>query len=179
MGGIPLTSTSGIGLAVCMAEGRGLVEWIDPDGPVAQWNSAVAPEMQVDVGDRIDGFHVKGMKSMKKLIKGNEFLDIKNRAVVLQFTKPSIYTVKGKAPYGIQVKRKRFSDLTFFVVNSVLSTGSIEQWNNEFPHMQVSVGDVVREVNGVEGSSSEVQMMLASSSVEEKDLLVFHYPDLV
>jgi len=39
-------------------------------------------------------------------------------------------------------------------------TGSIEEWNKEFPEMPVFVREVVREVNGVEGSAAEVQKML-------------------
>jgi len=80
-----------------MAGGKGFVKGSDPHGSVAQWNSSVAPEMQVGLGDRIDGFRVKG-HGFRKLVNGNEFLFMKNRAVVLRFTKPSIYTVKGKGP---------------------------------------------------------------------------------
>merc|ERR1712196_379165 len=124
-----------------MAEGRGLVEGIDPHGSVAQWNVAVAPEMQVGLGDRIDGFKVKG-QGLKKLVSGDEFLHLTHRAVVLQFTKPLIYTVKGKAPYGMSTKRAPNSDKTFFVVSKISQGGSIGQWNEEFPNRQVSIGDV-------------------------------------
>merc|ERR1719502_2195254 len=147
-----MTSSSGFGLAVCMAEGcmaegRGFVERIDPHGSVAQWNSAVAPEMQVSLGDRIEGFKVKG-QGFKKLVNGNEFLHVKSRALVLQFTKPVMYYVKGKAPYGVGMLRKRNSDSLFFVVSRIRNSGCIKQWNKEFPDMQVSIGDVIREVNG-------------------------------
>merc|ERR1719502_1704325 len=143
-----MTSSSGFGLAVCMAEGcmaegRGFVERIDPHGSVAQWNSAVAPEVQVGLGDRIEGFKVKG-EGFKKLVNGNEFVHLKNRAIVLKFTKPMVYTVKGKAPYGIGMLRKRNCDKAFFVVSRVHPVGSMEQWNKEFPDMQVSAGNVPR-----------------------------------
>merc|ERR1712137_997573 len=176
--GIPVTSASGFGLAVCMAEGRGLVERIDPDGSVAQWNSSVAPEIQVDLGDRIDGFKVKG-QSLRKLISGNEFLELKSRAIVLQVTKPSTYTVRGRAPFGIAVKKRPNCDKAFFVVSSVLPDGSIERWNAQFPNMQVSAGDVIRAVNGVKGLAVEVQKMLGNEPDEEKEFLVFHYPNTV
>jgi len=176
--GIPLTLPLGFGLSVCMAEGKGFVAGIDPRGSVAQWNSAVAPEMQVDIGDRIDGFKVKG-HGFKKLVYGNEFSLMKNRAVVLRFTKPSVYTVKGKGRYGIDQLRERNSDRPFFVVSKVHPVGSIRQWNEEFPDMQVSVGDVLREVNGVKGSACGVKRMLTMNPDEEKRILVFHYPDVV
>merc|ERR1712007_292794 len=114
----------------------------------------------------------------KKLISGNEFLEVKNRVTVIQITKPSNYTMKGKGPYGIAAKRKLFYDKTFFVVSKIHPVGSVHQWNKEFPDMRVSIGDVVREVNGLQGSSSEVQMMMASNPGEEKELLIFHYPDM-
>merc|ERR1712137_262597 len=170
-----------MGLAVCMAEDRGFVEGINPDGSVAQWNSGVAPAMQICLGDRIDGFKVKG-QGMKKLIKGNEFLNAKKmrkRAVVLQFTKPSIHTVKAKLPYGLGWKRRLNSDKTFFVVGEVYPEGSIQQWNEKFPDSQVSIGDIVRGVNGVKGSASEVKKMMADDPDEEKELLIFHYPDIL
>merc|ERR1712137_1457214 len=138
-------------MGVCMAEGHGVVEGIDPNGSVAQWNSAGPPETQVSLGDRIDGFKVKG-RSLQKLINGDELSKVKSRAVVLQLVKPSIYTVKGKAPYGLATRRKRNTDKTFYVVSNVYPAGSIEKWNNENPDMCVSVGDIVREVNGVKGS---------------------------
>merc|ERR1712137_768957 len=116
------------------------------------------------------------MQYMKKLIKGNELLSVKSRAVVLQLTKPSIYTVKGKVPFGIGLKRHAYRK-TFFVVNTVYQDGSIKQWNGEFPDRQVSAGDIIREVNGVKGSETEVATMLAKGQNEEKDLLIFHYPD--
>jgi len=157
------------------AEGRAFVERIDPLGDVAQWNSTVAPETQVGFGDRIEGFKVKG-QSPQQLISGKEFLHVKSRAVVLQVTKPSIYSVKGKAPYGIGMKKRPDSDKTFFVVSHLYPTGSIEEWNEEFPDMPVSIGDIVREVNGVKGSAAEVQNMLANDPDEEKELLIFHFP---
>merc|ERR1712137_142704 len=121
---------------------------------------------------------VKG-QGLKKLVSGDELLYLKRRAVVLQFTKPSIYTVKGKAPYGISTKRAPNSDKTFFVVSKISQEGSIGQWNEEFPSRRVSIGDVLLEVNGVKGSASEVQTMLAHDPDEEKEILVFHYPDMV
>jgi len=172
--GIPVTSPAGFGLDVCMADGRSLVEGIDPLGSVAQWNSTAAPETQVRLGDRIETFKVKGQSS-QKLISGKELLHMNRRAVVLKVSKPSIYSVKAKAPYGIGWKRKSDTDKTFFVV-SALSPGSIEKWNEEFPDMPVSIGDIVREVNGVEGSAMEVLKMLASDPDEEKNLLVYHFP---
>merc|ERR1719231_394161 len=138
-----MTSTSGLGLAVCMAEDRGYVKWIDPDGSVAQWNSQVAPEFKVALGDRIDGFKVRG-RGLQKLFQGNEFLHVDSRAIVLIVAKPSIHTVRGTAPYGISRKQRTGSDETFFVVSKVHPVGSIPQWNEEFPDMRVSVGDIVR-----------------------------------
>jgi len=161
-----------------MAEGRGYVEGIDPRGSVAQWNSEVAPEIQVCLGDRIDAFEVKG-QGCQKLTNGMEFLHVKSRAVVLNVTKPSMYIVKGKAPFGLGIKRRPNFDKAFCVVNTVFPTGSIRQWNNKFPDRRVSVGDVVREVNGVKGSAVEVRRMLTDDPDEEKELLVFHYPDMV
>merc|ERR1719454_190018 len=172
--GIPVTSPSGFGLEICMADGRGLVERIDPLGDVAQWNGMVAPETQVGFGDRLEGFKVKGQSS-QKLISGKEFMHVKSRAVVLEVTKPSIYSVRGKAPYGIGMKRPD-TDKTFFVVSHLYPTGSIEKWNEEFPDMPVSIGDIVREVDGVKGSAVEVQNMLANAPDEEKELLIFHFP---
>merc|ERR1712137_582620 len=105
-------------------------------------------------------------------MNGKEFSFVKNRAVIIQFAKPTVFTVKRKLPYGIGAKRK---PKTFFVVSTVCPRGSIAEWNEEFPDAQVSVGDVVREVNGVKGSASEVKTMLAKDPDDEKDLLVFHY----
>merc|ERR1719284_974733 len=122
--GIPVTSTSGFGLAVCMVGDKCFVTRIDPHGSVAQWNSAVAPELQVGLGDRIDGFKVKG-EGFKKLVDGNEFFHLKNRSLVLQFTKPLMFTVKAKAPYGVGMLRKRNSDSLFFVVSRIQNAGSI------------------------------------------------------
>jgi len=158
-----------------MADGRSLVERIDPLGSVAQWNSMAAPGTQVGFGDRIETFKVKGHSS-QKLISGRELLHVTRRAVVLEVTKPSIYSVKAKAPYGIGWKRKQYHDKTFFVVSDLCPEGSIEKWNEEFPDMPVSIGDIVREVNGVEGSAVEVLKMLVNDPDEEKDLLVFHFP---
>merc|ERR1712007_307439 len=110
---------------------------------------------------------------------GNELLHVNSRAVRLQITKPSIYTVKGKAPYGVGTRSRLKSDKTFFVVSKVYPEGSIEQWNEENPDLRVSVGDVVREVNMVKGSLLEVKNMLAKDPDEEKELLVFHYADRV
>merc|ERR1712137_580166 len=123
-------------MGVCMAEGHGVVEGIDPNGSVAQWNSAGPPESQVSLGDRIDGFKVKG-RSLQKLINGDELSKVKSRAVVLQLVKPTIYTVKGKAPYGLGTRRKPNTDKTFYVVGNVYPEGSIEKWNNENPDMCV------------------------------------------
>jgi len=114
--------------------------------------------------------------SSRKLISGQELLHMKSYAVVLEVNKPSIYSVKGKAPYGIGMKRKPDDDKTFFVVSHLYPEGSIAKWNEEFPNMPVSIGDIVREVNGVQGSAAEVQKMLATDPDEEKDLLVFHFP---
>merc|ERR1712007_68856 len=144
----------------------------------AQWNSEVAPEIQVCLGDRIDAFEVKG-QGLQKLSSGMEFLHVKSRAVVLKVSRPSIYIVKGNAPFGVGMKRRPNFDKTFYVVSTVFSVGSIQQWNKEFPDRQVSAGDVVREVNGVKGSAIEVQKMLENNPDEEKELLVFHYPDMV
>merc|ERR1712137_1279973 len=157
-----------------MADGRGLVERIDPLGSVARWNSMAAPENQICFGDRIEGFKVKGQSS-RNLISGKEFLKVKSRAVVLEVTKPSIYGVKANAPYGIGMMRPD-KDKTFFVVSHIYPTGSIEKWNEEFPDMLVSIGDIVREVDGIKGSAAEVQRMLANEPDEEKELLVFHFP---
>merc|ERR1719240_891206 len=169
--GIPTTLTPHFGLALCVFEGKGYVEGIDPHGSVGQWNSEVAPEIQVCIGDRINAFEVKG-QGLQKLTSGKEFLYVKSRAIVLKVTKPSIYTVKGKSPFGLGMKLRLDSHKTFFVV-------SIQQWNKEFPDRQVSAGDVVREVNGVKGSAGEVLKMLANDPDEEKELLVFHYPNMV
>merc|ERR1712007_118747 len=134
--------------------------------------------MQVGLGDRVEGFKVKG-GGFKKLVDSNDFLHLKNHAIVLKFTKPLVYTVKGKAPYGIGVSRKPNSDKSFYVVSKVLPVGSMQQWNKEFPDMQVSIGDVLREVDGVKGNACEVHTMLASDPDEEKEIWVFHYPDMV
>merc|ERR1712007_122891 len=139
---------------------------------------ATGPENQVALGDRIDGFKVKG-RGFKKLSHGNELLHVKSRAVVLQVTKPLIYTIKAKAPYGVGMRRRPNHDKAFFVVSIVYTAGSIRQWNEENPDMRVSVGDIVTEVNGVRCSAIEVNNMLLSDPDEEKELLVFHYPDMV
>jgi len=173
--GIPVTSASGFGLDVCMVEGRGLVERIDPLGAVAQWNTMAAPETQIGLGDRIEGFKVKGQSS-QKLISGKEFSHVTSSRVLLEVTKPSIYSVKAKAPFGIGMKRRANSDKTYFVVSHLNPTGSIEEWNKEFPEMPVSIGDIVREVDGVQGSAAEVQQMLANDPDKEKALLIFHFP---
>jgi len=94
-------------------------------------------------------------------------------------TKPSIYTVKGKGPFGIGVLSKRNSNETFLVVSKVFPGGSIDQWNKEFPNKQVSSGDTLRAVNGVTGSACKVIEMLAMNPEEEKKILVFHYPGMV
>jgi len=65
------------------------------------------------------------------------------------------------------------------VVSEVHPAGSIKKWNEKFPDMQVSVGDVLREVNGVKGSECGVQTMLADDPFQEKEILVFHYADVV
>merc|ERR1712007_94326 len=109
------------------------------------------------------------------MISGKELLHVKCRAVVLKVTKPSIYIVKVKAPYGIGLKGKADKDKSFFMVSALYREGSIEKWNEEFPDMPVSIGDIVREVNGVKGSAAEVKKMLENDLNEEKDLLVFHY----
>jgi len=114
-------------------------------------------------------------RGFKKLSHGNELLYVQSRAVVLQVTKPLIYTVKGKAPYGVGLKMRPNCDKTFFVVSNVYA-GSIEHWNEENPDMRVSIGDVVREVNGVKGSAVEVEKMLLNDPNNEKEFLVFHYP---
>merc|ERR1719152_952760 len=153
---------------------------MDPLGAVAQWNSKCDPKTQVVVGDRIEGFKVKGQRS-QKLISGKEFSHVTSRRVLLEVTKPSIYSVKGKAPYGIGMKRRTDRDKTFFVVSHLYPTGSIVEWNREHPEMPVSIGDIVREVNGVKGSAIEVQKMLANAQDQEndtdkeKELLIFHF----
>jgi len=173
--GIPVTSPAGLGLGFCIADGRSFVEGIDPLGSVAQWNGTADPETQIGFGDRIESFKVKG-QSAQKLVSGRELLHMERRAVVLKVTKPSIYSVKAKAPYGIPVKRKPDNDKTFFMVRALRLDGSIEKWNEEFPDRPVSIGDIVREVNGVEGSAAEVQKMLVTDPDEEKDLLIYHFP---
>jgi len=115
-------------------------------------------------------------KYPRKLISGKEFLHMKCRAVFLEVTKPSICRVKVRAPYGISVRRRPGTDKTFFVVSNLYPAGSIQKWNQEFPDMKVSVGDIVREVDGVKGSALEVQKMLANDPDKEKELLVFRFP---
>merc|ERR1712007_226163 len=107
-------------------------------------------------------------------MSGREFSHVTSNGILLEVTKPSIYSVKGKAPFGVGMKRR--TDKTFFVVSYVNPTGSIEEWNKEFPEMPVCVGDIIREVNGVKGSAAEVQKMLANDPDIEKELQIFHFP---
>merc|ERR1712007_388785 len=138
-------------------------------------NNTAASETQIGLGDRIEGFKVKG-QSPQKLISGKEFSHVTSSRVRLEVTKPLIYSVKGKAPYGIGIKRRADTDNTFFVVSHVNQNGSIEEWNKDFPEMPVSIGDIIREVDGVKCSAAEVQKMLAIDPDNEKELLVFHFP---
>lgn len=163
-----------------MAEGSGYVDSINPVGAVDQWNSESSPEMQICVCDRIDAYHVKG-KDPRTLRSGRELEQIDCRAIVLKLAKPSIYTVTIKAKFGMSTKTKRDPDFDkpFFVIATILPVGSIAQWNKDCPDKLVSVGDIVRAVNGVKGTAREVQHMLATSSDEPKELLIFHYPMIV
>lgn len=163
--GIPLTSTSGLGLSVCMAEGRGFVESIDPQGSVWEWNSNASPEVRIFPGDRIDACKVRG-NNIQNLV-----------FAILQVTKPAIHTVTVKSPYGLIVKKRQGSDKAFFVVNSVLTSGSIWKWNKDSPDERVSGGDIVGAVDGIPGTEAEVQEMLSNGPGEEKELMIFHYPD--
>merc|ERR1712007_3710 len=142
--------------------------------------SEASPEMQICVCDRIDAFHVKG-EDPQTLRTGRELDQIDCRAIVLKLVKPSIYTVAIKAKFGMSMKMKRDPnfDKPFFVIATILPLGSIAQWNDDCPDKLVSIGDIVRAVNGVKGTAVEVQHMLASNVDEPKELLIFHYPMIV
>merc|ERR1712007_237350 len=171
--GIPVT-TYGVGLDICMAEGKCFVKGIDPKGSVSEWNANTCPEMQVLPGDRIDSYKVKG-HTAQTLVTGKEFKCMRSRAVVLASTRPTIHSVRGMFPFGIGTKMKAGFDKAFFVVSSISPPGSIWKWNMDHPDQIVSVCDIVLAVDGVKGTAAEIFDMLSNDRSEEKELLILHY----
>merc|ERR1719240_179714 len=102
--GIPLMPTSSLGLGVCMAEGKGFVESIDPQGSLWEWNYNACPELRIFPGDRIDAFKVKENHVQNLII------------AILQITKPAVHTVTVKSPYGLVVKENHVQNLIIAIL---------------------------------------------------------------
>merc|ERR1712007_226398 len=103
---------SGLGMSIMLAQGRAFVERINPHGSVWDWNSNVPPELEICIGDRIDGYRVKGQQEMKlcsgieleslyAMFTNTTLKSLPCRAIVLDVTKPCVYCVTAKSPFGI------------------------------------------------------------------------------
>lgn len=171
--GIYLKRKSGVGLRVCTAHGFYFVESVVPGGSVWDWNESASPELQICPRDRIDGFRVRGGKD-RKLATGNELESISCAAVVLKISKPCFHAVVCTPPFGITRMKHPSRYPAFFIIHSILPSGSLQQWNQETPDESVSVGDIITGVNGVVGTSAEVHNMLRDGG-DEKELMVLHY----
>jgi len=134
-----------------------------------------SPELQICVGDRIDAYRVdKGPEG--ELVTGNELSsEPRPHALILKISKPSLHSVTAMSPCGIRIN-KRVCNNGFFVVSSIMPSGSIQKWNEEHPDKCVSIGDVILGVDGVKGTASEVQNMLKGAGCQEMELMILHYP---
>merc|ERR1712137_184920 len=164
----------GLGVDLCIADGMGFVESLRSMGSLPEWNADMSPELQIQRGDRIDAFKVKGAPE-RGLKTGNEFNLGRHRAVILKITKPSLHVVMAKTPFGVRTK-KCDSNKAFFLISSIVPSGSVQKWNEEYPDKLVSIGDIIMGVDGVDGTATEVQEMMKSSGSKLVALTVLHFP---
>merc|ERR1712137_769409 len=163
----------GLGIDLCIADGMGFVEALRSEGSLPEWNADMPPELQIQRGDRIDAFKVKGAAE-RKLYTGKEFEPGHHRAIVLKITKPSFYTVMAKVPFGVKMKRSNCHK-AFFIVSNILPSGNVQKWNQQCPNRLVSIGDIILGVDGVKGTASEVELMMKRGGSELVELMVLHF----
>merc|ERR1712137_151565 len=148
----------GLGVDLCIADGMGFVESLRSMGSIPEWNANMSPELQIQRGDRIDAFKVLG----------------RHRAIILKITKPSLHVVMAKTPFGVKMKRSDCHK-AFFIVNSIVPSGNVHKWNEEYPDKLVSIGDIILGVDGVKGTANDVQQMMKMGGSELVALIVLHF----
>jgi len=164
----------GLGLDICIVNGVGYVENVHPQGSVSEWNTCIASKLQVCRGDRIEGWkEVKGQRESRFTVE-EEFYLVPGRAIILKFTKPFFYVVSVKKPFGFKTMKANCNK-AFFLISSIMPTGSIQKWNEENPDKLVSVGDIIVGVNGVRCTASEVPKILDSLGHTVVNFMVLHY----
>merc|ERR1719152_24292 len=107
----------------------------------------------------------------REMLTNTELKTVPCRAILLKLTKPCVYCVTAKSPFGIIAW---MSNKSFFVVKSISMLGSVQKWNDECPDKPVSVGDIILGVNGVKGTAFEVKKMLENGD-GELQLMILHF----
>merc|ERR1712137_692652 len=163
----------GLGIDLCIADGMGFVEALRSEGSLPEWNADIPPELQIQRGDRIDAFKVKG-SAERKLKTGREF---ESRISCCHFENHQTghSFVMAKSPFGVRTK-KSDCDKSLFIISNIVPSGSVSKWNEECPDKIVSSGDIIMGVDGVNGNGIEIQKMMKAGGSEFVALTILHFP---